>query len=162
MRGLAYVFDNQIWIDQEGKESNFATGYENDDNFGDDIKLPPDELERVAHLATVAVHPAYRGNSLQSMMQGIHLDAAEKMGYEHACCMVSPKNRFSLKNILSQGLLIKAIKIKFGWRLRCIMHKDLEYLTGNLKGDLIGIPNEAEITSSSSASTHLHITKYSM
>lgn len=45
---------------------------EKEDNFGADINLPRDELNKVVHLATIAVHPAYRGNSLQSMMQGIH------------------------------------------------------------------------------------------
>jgi ribosomal protein S18 acetylase RimI-like enzyme len=98
---------------------------EKEDNFGTDINLPQDELDKVFHLATVAVHPAYRGNSLQSMMQSIHIEVAQKMGYEHACCMVSPKNRPSLQNIFSYGLIIKALKIKFGWRLRYIMHRDL-------------------------------------
>ena len=87
------------------------------DNFGADIDLPRNELNRVVHMATVAVHHAYRGNSLQSMMQGIHLGVAQRLGYDHAC-MVSPKNRPSLQNIFSHGLIIKALKIKFGWRLR--------------------------------------------
>lgn len=100
---------------------------EKEDNFGVDINLPGDELDRVVHLATVAVHPAYRGNSLQSTMQGIHLEVAQRMGYEHACCMVSPKNRPSLQNIFSHGLIIRALKIKFGWRLRYIMHKNLSH-----------------------------------
>jgi ribosomal protein S18 acetylase RimI-like enzyme len=98
---------------------------EGEDNFGADINLSKDELDRVVHLATVAVHPAYRGNSLQSKMQGLHLEVAQKMGYEHACCMVSPKNHTSLRNIFSIGLIIKALKIKFGWRLRYIMHRSL-------------------------------------
>lgn len=100
---------------------------ERKDNFGADIDLPLDELDRVVHLATVAVHPAYRGNSLQNKMQGIHLGVAQRMGYDHACCMVSPKNRPSLQNIFTHGLIIKALKIKFGWRLRYIMHRDLSH-----------------------------------
>jgi ribosomal protein S18 acetylase RimI-like enzyme len=95
------------------------------DNFGADIDLPSDELDKVAHLETVAVHPAFRGNSLQRKMGGIHLRTIQDMGYEHVCCMVSPKNHPSLQNIFSNGLVIKALKIKFGWRLRYIMHKDL-------------------------------------
>jgi hypothetical protein len=91
---------------------------EREDNFGSDINLPSDELGEVVHLATVAVHPAYRGNSLQSTMQRIPLDFAKRMGYEHPCCMVSPKNRLSLQNIFSLGFMMKALKIKFGWRLR--------------------------------------------
>ena len=98
---------------------------EREDNFGSDINLPHDELTKVVHLATVAVHPAYRGNSLQSMMHGIHLEVVKRMGYEHVCCMVSPKNKPSLQNILSHGLIIKALKLKFDLRLRYIMHKNL-------------------------------------
>ncbi|MDD4163186.1 MAG: hypothetical protein PHW87_11980 [Methanothrix sp.] len=98
---------------------------EKEDNFGVDISLHSDELDKVVHMATVAVHPAYRGNSLQRMMQGIHLEVAMGMGYEHACCMVSPKNRPSLQNIFSHGLIIKALKVKFDHRLRYIMHKNL-------------------------------------
>lgn len=95
------------------------------DSFGIDIGLERDELDKVVHLATVAVHPAYRGNSLQKLMQGIHLDAAMRLGYEHACCMVSPKNGASLQNIFSHGLNIKALKVKFDNRLRYILHRHL-------------------------------------
>jgi len=95
------------------------------DNFGADIDLPIDELDKVVHLETVAVHPAFRGNSLQRKMEAVHLRTIQEMGYEHVCCMVSPKNRPSLQNIFSNGLIIKALKIKFGWRLRYIMHKNL-------------------------------------
>jgi ribosomal protein S18 acetylase RimI-like enzyme len=95
------------------------------DNFGTDIDLPSDELDKVVHLETVAVHPAFRGNSLQRRMEGVHLRIIQEMGYVHVCCMVSPKNRPSLQNIFSNGLAIKALKIKFGWRLRYIMHKNL-------------------------------------
>ncbi|WP_348304948.1 hypothetical protein [Methanothrix sp.] len=50
------------------------------DSFGIDIGLERDELDKVVHLATVAVHLA-RGNSLQKLMQGIHLDTAMQLGY---------------------------------------------------------------------------------
>jgi ribosomal protein S18 acetylase RimI-like enzyme len=83
------------------------------DNFGLDINLPKDDLPNVVHLATIAVHPDFRGNSLQSKMQNAHLKLIANLGYEHVCCMVSPKNPPSLQNILSQGLIIKALKIKF-------------------------------------------------
>jgi ribosomal protein S18 acetylase RimI-like enzyme len=98
---------------------------ERKDSFGIDIGLERDELDKVVHLATVAVHPAYRGNSLQKQMQGIHLDTAMQLGYEHACCMVSPKNRASLQNIFSHGLNIKALKLKFDKRRRYILHRHL-------------------------------------
>lgn len=47
---------------------------ERKDNFGANINLPRDELNRVVRQATVAIYPAYTGNSLHSMMQGIHLE----------------------------------------------------------------------------------------
>jgi hypothetical protein len=113
----------------------------NEDNFGSDIGLSSDELDKVVHLATVAVHPAYRGNSLQKRMEGFHLKMIQEIGDGHVCCMVSPKNRHSLQNILSNGLVIKALKIKFDQRLRFIMHKDLS------RPSIIG-PEEIKINSS--------------
>lgn len=112
-----------------------------ENNFGVDINLTEEEMMSVVHLATVAVHPAYRGNSLQSRMQGLHLEVAHRLGYEHALCMVSPKNRPSLQNMFSQGFIIKALKIKFDGLLRYIMHKNLSCPS------IIG-PEEARIKSS--------------
>ncbi|VVB70286.1 Uncharacterised protein [uncultured archaeon] len=111
------------------------------DNFGADVNLPKDDLSKVVHLAKVAVHPAFRGNSLQRKMQSIHLEVARKMGCYHACCMVSPKNRHSLENMFSHGFIIKALKVKFGSRLRYILHKNL--LCPN-----IVVPDEIRIASS--------------
>jgi predicted acetyltransferase len=98
---------------------------DDNDNLGIDINLTKDDLLNVVHLATIAVHPDFRGNSLQSKMQRAHLRMIANLGYKHVCCMVSPKNLPSLQNILSQGLTIRALKIKFQWHLRYIMHKNL-------------------------------------
>jgi hypothetical protein len=98
---------------------------EDEDNFGRDIGISVEDLSRVAHLETVAVHPDYRGNSLQSIMAGHHLQKLQERGYEHICCTVSPKNHASLQNGFSRGLAIKGLKTKFGWRVRYIMHKNL-------------------------------------
>ena len=115
-----------------------------EDNYGADVDLPLEELSRVVHLAKVAVHPAFRGNSLQRKMLGIHLEAAREMGYHHACCMVSPKNRHSLHNVFSHGFTIKALKLKFGSRLRYILHKNL--LRPNMS-----VPDEVQMLSSNIA-----------
>jgi GNAT superfamily N-acetyltransferase len=112
-----------------------------EDNYGADVNLPIDDLSRVVHLAKVAVHPAFRGNSLQRKLQGIHLEVAREMGCYHACCMVSPKNRHSLQNVFSHGFIIKALKLKFGSRLRYILHK-------NLLRPNISVPDEIHILSS--------------
>jgi ribosomal protein S18 acetylase RimI-like enzyme len=62
-----------------------------EENFGADISISVDELSKVAYLETVAVHPTYRGNSLQRRMEDVHLKLIREMGYEHVCCTVSPK-----------------------------------------------------------------------
>lgn len=95
------------------------------DNFGADIKLPVDELNRIVHLETVAVHPDYRGNSLQKRMEEIHLKKIREFDCIHVCCAVSPKNLPSLRNLFSNGLIIKCIKLKFGSRVRFIMHQNI-------------------------------------
>lgn len=97
-----------------------------DDNLGRDINLPEEELTKVAHLQAAAVHPAYRGNGLQRKLTFAHLDVIEDMGYEHACCTVSPKNPVSLANYLSCGLVIEGLRPKMqGW-WRFILHRNIQ------------------------------------
>jgi ribosomal protein S18 acetylase RimI-like enzyme len=96
-----------------------------EENLGRDIGLPEEELGSVAHLQAVAVHPAYRGNGLQKMMGAAHLKVIEEMGFEHVLCTVSPKNPVSLRNILSNGFVIRGLKPKFGGVWRYIMHRNL-------------------------------------
>jgi ribosomal protein S18 acetylase RimI-like enzyme len=95
------------------------------DNLGRDINLPEKKLGKVAHLQAAAVHPAYRGHGLQRKLTFAHLDVIEELGYEHACCTVSPKNPVSLGNYLSCGLAIEGLRQKrHGW-WRFILHKDI-------------------------------------
>jgi GNAT superfamily N-acetyltransferase len=95
------------------------------DNLGRDINLAEEELGRVAHLQAAAVHPAYRGNGLQQKLTFAHLAVIEEMGYEHACCTVSPKNPVSLGNYFSCGLVIEGLRPKMqGW-WRFILHKNI-------------------------------------
>lgn len=96
------------------------------ENLGRDISLPEEELTRLAHLQAAAVHPAYRGYGLQRSLTLAHLDVIEGMGFEHACCTVSPKNPVSLGNYLSCGLAIERLCPKMhGW-WRFILHKNIQ------------------------------------
>lgn len=95
------------------------------ENLGRDVGLPEDELGRVAHLQAAVVHPAYRGNGLQKRMGTAHLRVIEEMGFEHVLCTVSPKNPFSLRNVLSNGFVIRGLKPKFEGAWRYIMYKNL-------------------------------------
>jgi len=95
------------------------------ENLGRDICMTEEDLERVAHLQAAAVHLAYRGNGLQRAMGAAHLRVIEGMGFEHVLCTVSPRNPISLRNILSNGFVIKGLKLKFEGLWRYIMYKNL-------------------------------------
>lgn len=98
-------------------------------NLGRDIALNLSELDKVVHLETTLVDPMYRGNRLQSLTLEKAIELIEPMHMNHIMCTVSPFNLFSLFNIMSAGLNIKALKRKYGiddegmWRF--ILHKDL-------------------------------------
>lgn len=102
-------------------------------NLGYDIILCENELDKVVHLETTVVHPYYRGNGLQSLTLQHAALMVKSLGYKHLMCTVSPKNFFSLYNVMKNGLKIKALKKKYGiddnqkdglWRF--ILHRDLE------------------------------------
>ncbi len=99
-------------------------------NLGRDISLSLSELDKVVHLETTLVDPMYRGNGLQSLTLEKAIEIIEPMDMKHILCTVSPFNLFSLFNIMSAGLNIKALKRKYGleydngmWRF--ILHKEL-------------------------------------
>jgi len=100
---------------------------EGEENLGRDVGLPEDELKSVAHLQAAVVHHAYRGNGLQRRMGAAHLRVIEEKGFKHVLCTVSPKNPFSLRNILSNGLVIRGLKPKFEGAWRYIMYKNLRH-----------------------------------
>jgi ribosomal protein S18 acetylase RimI-like enzyme len=95
------------------------------DNFGADIGIALAELEKVAHLKAVVVHPDYRGNQLQRRLAEIHLNVLRDLGYCYVCSTVSPKNAISIQNHFSNGFVIKGLKVKYGDRLRYIMYKNI-------------------------------------
>lgn len=105
-------------------------------NLGVDLKLSAPALSRVAHLETTVVHPEYRGNHLQSETLGVALPMIEQQGFQHVLCTVSPMNPYSLYNVMSHGLKIKALKRKYVteeqkdglWRF--ILHRDLQEKRG--------------------------------
>lgn len=107
-------------------------------NLGNDINLDKDALDKVVHLETTVVDPAYRGNRLQYVTLQVATDLTRKQGYHHQICTVSPQNFYSLYNIMKSGLKIKSLKKKYGttedsedglWRF--ILHKDLKQKYSN-------------------------------
>lgn len=96
-----------------------------EENLGVDGGLKESQLSRVAHMDTVAVLPAYRGQGLQyRLMEAGEKDLA-KAGYEYLMCTVHPDNQFSRNNVLGQGYDIVDTKEKYGGYLRDIYLKKL-------------------------------------
>lgn len=112
-----------------------------DDNLGIELAFPEKILSQVAHLETVVVHPDYRGNSLALKMNYQALNVMKTLKYHHACVTVSPKNFYNLRIVFQLGFIIKKLKIKYGDKLRYILHKNLEEELSFNPKDSIVIPS---------------------
>lgn len=104
-----------------------------EDNLGRDLNLPDEDLEKLAHLQAIAVHPHFRGYGLQRELAAAHLRVLESSGYEHICCTVSPKNPVSLNNLLSCGFRVRALIPKFAGWWRYVLYKRVSRPSGILK-----------------------------
>lgn len=94
------------------------------DNYGRDLDFTEEQLLRVIHMDTAAVHPDYRGNGLQKRLMQEAEKAAAEMGERILLTTVHPENCFSLNNILQQGYTIVKELPKYG-SARYILRKDL-------------------------------------
>lgn len=104
----------------------------NDKNLGLDLGMDTNALLHSANLETTVVHPDFRGNKLQKLTLDHAVEMIKDKGYYHLFSTVSPKNIFSLANVMSAELKVKALKRKYGtmpdnrdgkWRF--ILHRDL-------------------------------------
>lgn len=103
----------------------FYTPGKSIDNLGKEIHMPDSDLIDVAQLQYIVVHPNYRGNSLQKKLITQLLSLAHNIGCKYALGIISPKNYFSLRNMLCLGFVIRDINKKHGGMDRCVMYKDL-------------------------------------
>ena len=90
-------------------------------NLGYDLNFGEEDLKRVVHMDTVAVHPDYRGQGLQHQMM---LHAEKELGGRILMCTIHPDNCYSLNNVLKQGYTIEKKTEKYG-SIRYILRKDL-------------------------------------
>ncbi len=93
-----------------------------DDNLGRDDGLPENDLDSVFHIESVAVLPEYRGNGLQRKLVKIGERRAFADGYREGYATVSPKNKYSLDNMLALGYSVVCEAAKYG-SVRLILHK---------------------------------------
>jgi len=93
-------------------------------NYGYDLGFTEEQLLRVVHMDTAAVHPDYRGLGLQKTLMQKAENYAAGIGRRILLTTVHPENRFSLSNILQQGYAIEARLPMYGSE-RYILRKDL-------------------------------------
>ncbi|ASN06049.1 GNAT family N-acetyltransferase [Virgibacillus necropolis] len=96
-----------------------------DEHLGIDAGLLPEELPKVIYSEISSVDPDYRGNGLQMYMGKLLMKRIDVKRFQYVCATVAPLNIPSLKDKLSLGLKIVALKEKYGGKLRYILIKDL-------------------------------------
>ena len=96
-----------------------------DQHLGNDIGLPPEQLAKVVYQEITNVHPDYRGFGLQKKLGIIVMEILDASTYTHVCATVAPFNVASLKDKISQGMVIGALKKKYGDMLRYVFYKKI-------------------------------------
>ena len=93
-------------------------------NYGYDLDFSREDLLRVVHMDTAAVHPDYRGHGLQRRMVAMAEQHLAGKGRHILLTTVHPENRFSLNNMQKQGYVIQKRLDKYGSE-RYILRKDI-------------------------------------
>ena len=83
-------------------------------NYGYDLDFTEQELWKVVHMDTAAVHKDYRGLGLQGRMVQIAEKSLAGQGSKILMSTVHPENQFSLHNMLRQGYEIQKRVEKYG------------------------------------------------
>lgn len=93
-------------------------------NYGYDLGFCREDLLRVIHMDTAAVHPSYRGFGLQRQMVAMAEQHLAGKGKRILLTTVHPGNRFSLNNMRNQGYVIQKRLDKYGSE-RFILRKNI-------------------------------------
>ena len=114
-----------IWLAEDGDRiaAAFCIVYPGleEFNIGYDLGFSQEELKRVVHMDTAAVHPDYRGRGLQNRMMGL---AEQELQGKILLCTIHPDNRYSLNNVLKLGYTIEKKTERYN-SVRYILRKDL-------------------------------------
>ncbi len=95
------------------------------DSFADQFGLSPRQRAVVATIDGAGVLPRWRGNGLQRRLVAARIEAAKAASRQIAVSTVAPGNLPSLRNLLAEGLTIRALRPAFGG-LRFLMRRDLD------------------------------------
>ena len=100
---------------------------DDDDNIGKDVGLENEEIYKVVYLCNAVIHPDFRGQGLINKLFNYLIDEVKSKGkWRYILATASPKNYASIKNILSAGLKIIKVKVKFGGYVRFVFYNDIE------------------------------------
>lgn len=95
-------------------------------NLAWDLDWPQDKVCHCAKVDTIVVHPQYRGLGLQQrLLRDAIALAADIPGITVLLTTVSPKNKYSLRNVQAAGFKILIKKLKYGGRERFILGREL-------------------------------------
>lgn len=94
-------------------------------NYGNDIGLSEDELEKVGHIESTIVKVRYRGNSLQKILCKELEKISKENGATILCATASPINPHSVNTFVNLGYKIVKEKLKYGGLRRYVLEKRL-------------------------------------
>jgi len=95
-------------------------------NLGIDLECKGKNLERIANLQMVCVHPDHRGKSLALRMNNhVIKTLREVKTHRYLSATVSPYNYWNVRILLNCGFVIKKLKDKYSGKLRYIVLQDL-------------------------------------
>lgn len=93
-------------------------------NYGHLLGFSEEELMQAVNMDSVAVHPDYRGLGLQNKLGKAAEDWLGENQNRILLCTVHPANRFSLRNVLSQGYVIQKEVSIYG-SVRYVLQKNI-------------------------------------
>ena len=123
-RELAYAGDLRFWVAEvEGRMAGVFSLIRpglRAFNLGYELELTEEELERVIHMDTAAVHPDFRGHGLQRRL----ISAVEpELQGKILLCTIHPDNGYSLQNMQKLGYTIEKKVARYG-SIRYILRKN--------------------------------------
>ena len=97
---------------------------EDRESYGYDLGLES-QLDSLINFESAIVEPSFRGIGIDKKAVSIAVEALKK-GFRYFACTVSPSNPASIKAMLKNGFLIKALKEKYGGHERFVLLKDIK------------------------------------
>ncbi|WP_121639212.1 GNAT family N-acetyltransferase [Virgibacillus sp. Bac330] len=95
------------------------------EHLGIDLRLNEYQRKKMLYSEISNVHPAFRGNRLQSYMGRLLFDQIDQQSFRYVATTVAPLNIASLKDKLALGMAICSLKEKYNGKLRYILFRDL-------------------------------------